>query len=198
MLNLSKSGAEVKLWKYLIFMCWTKCRVKMQNQGYETLQPGKRKETDRVQRKVKPCDELPPNLRSQSNTVPENESSWNRYLLRICKYMTWSIISHLFQLDDLVTFFYIIRMLCSFSAGEGGDCSKNLWILRRFLCVWPLPLDNIEIFTMLVTTIIGQALKHLQISPIYCAVVALYLTQSLQKWRAENFFLALHFCHSLL
>ena len=51
---------------------------------------------------------------------------------------------------------------------------------------------------MLVTTIIGQALKHLQISPIYWAVVALYLTQSLQKWRAENFFLALHFCHSLL
>ena len=97
MLNLSKSGAEVKLWKYLIFLWWTKCRGKMHNQGYETLQPGKRKENGRVQRKVKPCDELPPNLRSQSNTIPENESSWNRYLLHICIYMTWSIISDIFQ-----------------------------------------------------------------------------------------------------
>ena len=73
--------------------------------------------------------------------------------------MTSSIISDLFQLNDLVSYFYIIRMLCSFSAGEGGDCSKNLWILRIFLCVRPPPLDNIKISNMLVTTIFRLGIK---------------------------------------
>ena len=112
------------LWKYLIFLWWTKCRGKMQNQGYETLQPGKRKENERVQRKVKPCDELPPNLRSQSNTIPENESSWNRYLLHICIYMTWSIISDIFQ-HCLVTFFFTSSGCCApFPQGREETAAK--------------------------------------------------------------------------
>ena len=61
-------------------------------------------------------------------------------------------------------------MLCSFSAGEGGDCKRNL------------KKKDFKSFAFF---------SYLQISPIYWAVVALYLTQSLQKWRAENFFLSL-------
>ena len=195
MLNLSKSGAEVKLWKYLISLWCTKCRGKMQKQGYET-HCNQEKE-----KKTKECRErwnLVTNSLQISGLSPTPYLKMNHLEIDTCYTSVYIWHDRSFQLNDLVTFFYIIRMLCSFSAGEGGDCSKNLWILRRFLCVWPLPLDNIEIFTMLVTTIIGQALKHLQISPIYWAVVALYLTQSVQKWRAENFFLELHFCHSLL
>ena len=161
-----------KLWKYLIFLWWTKCR-------------GKEKE-----KKTKECRErwnLVTNSLQISGLSPTPYLKMNHLEIDTCYTSVYIWHDRSFQLNDLVTFFYIIRMLCSFSAGEGGDCSKNLWILRRFLCVRPPPLDNIKIFN-----------KHLQISPIYCAVVALYLTQSLQKWRAENFFLVLHLCHSLL
>ena len=48
-------------------------------------------------------------------------------------------------------------------------------------------------------------INYRQISPMYWAVVALYLTQSVQKCRAENFFLSLSsssllssFCHLFL
>ena len=80
-----------------------------------------------------------------------------------------------------------------------------------FLCRWPGRLQqksergrgfvnvksNIIIIIILIVIII-VLITDLQISPMYWAVVASYLTQSLQKWRAENFFLILSLIFSTI